>query len=137
MPGVENMDANTSMPEMGNNMMWLTVSQPLINMMGVQGEMLSRMADMAETWGRNRRQDAEATQDAVRRMSESRDANQISAIFTDWMRGTMERASNDLTQYANHAQGMMSAGMAGAKQMQQEGTAAAKEATSKMAKAAE
>lgn len=131
------MDANTNNFDMGNNAMRLTFYQPLISWMGVQGEVMSRMADMADMWGRSRRQDAEATQDAVRRMSESRDANQISAIFSDWMRGAMERASNDLSQYATHAQGIMSAGMAGAQQMQQQGSAAANNATSKMAKAAE
>jgi hypothetical protein len=105
--------------------------------MGVQGEVLSRMADMAESWGRNRRKDAETAQDAVRRMSDSRDANQISSIFGDWMRGAMDRASDDVQQYANHAQGIMSAGMAGARQMQEQGLAAGKQATDKMAKAAE
>jgi hypothetical protein len=117
--------------------MWLGVSQPLISLMGVQGEVFARMADMAEMWGRNRRQDAEAAQDAVRRMSDTRDISEITSIYNDWMRGVLDRASRDISQYAGHAQGIMSAGITGARRMQQEGVAAGQEATQRVAKAAE
>ncbi len=131
------MTPNTNQSDMVNDFLRLTVSQPVMGMISMQGEIMGRLGQMAETWGQNRRQDAEAARDAVRRLSDSRNAEDVSAIYSDWMRGAMERVSNDLSCMATHSQGILQAGLGSAYQMQQSGAAAVDKAGNQMARAAE
>lgn len=126
-----------SVPDMTSSFMWLTASQPMMRWMTIQGEISSRLGEIAATWGQNRLDDAEAAQNAVRRMSGTRDVNEITAICSDWLRGTMERAAREVSQFTSQTQGIVTAGLSGAHHMPQHETATGKDAPQRAAKAAE
>lgn len=131
------MSERHSLTDMANNVMWMTASQPLMNWMSVQGEISSRLGEMAATWGQDRLRDAEAAQSAVRRMSGTRDVNEIAAIYGEWLHGTMERAARDLSQYASRTQELMGTALPIVRPVQPGEMTVGKEAAKATAKAAE
>lgn len=134
------MTANFNLPEMSDHFLRFAVSQPLNHWLAVQGEVYARMGELAESWGRNRVEDAAAAEHAVRRLSDGPDRNQVAAIYGDLLQGTMSRAANDLSQLALHGQAILAAGMSEARQVQDETLTAGQQgqqAATKLAKAAQ
>ncbi|NBC33724.1 MAG: hypothetical protein GVY13_13705 [Alphaproteobacteria bacterium] len=131
------MTANLNLPEMSDQFLRLAVSQPLTHWLAVQGEVYARMGEMAESWGRNRVEDATAAENAVRRLADGPDRNQVAAIYSDLLQGAMHRAANDVSQLALHGQAILAAGLSGARQVTAVTADAGREATVPVAKAAQ
>lgn len=121
------MAGNFGMQEMNDTFMRFGVSNPLIHWMNVQREVYSRMGEMAQSWGQHRMEDAEATRDAVSRLTDSPDANQVAAIYGNLMQGAMERAAHDMSDMVTHSQAIWMAGMSGARDIQNEAMSGARE----------
>jgi hypothetical protein len=111
-------------PEAFNDIIRTAGTQPMMIWLGVQGEMLSRLGEMAEMWGQHRREDGEATRDALNRMSNAGDPSEAASIYADWLRTMVQRLSNDYAQWAGQSQALFSTGMSGLQRMQEQGVAA-------------
>jgi len=121
------MAGNFGIQEMNDTFMRFGVSNPLIQWMNVQGEIYSRIGELAESWGKHRMEDAAATRDAVSRLSDSPDANEVASIYGNLMQGAMERAAHDMSEMVTHSQAIWMASMSGARQMRDEALAGARE----------
>jgi|GEM_PF-2502017 len=111
-------------PEAFNDIIRTAGTQPMMIWLGVQGEMLSRLGEMAEMWGKHRREDGEATRDALNRMSNAGDASEAASIYADWLKNMAQRLSNDYAQWAGQSQALFSTGLSGMQRMQEQGIAA-------------
>ncbi len=111
-------------PEAFNDMLRMAGTQPMMIWLGMQGEMMSRLGEMAEMWGQHRREDGEATRDALTRMSNADNPAEAMSIYSDWLKTMIQRLSNDYTQWAGQTQALVGSGLAGMQRLQKQGVAA-------------
>lgn len=111
-------------PEAFNDMARMLGTQPMMIWLGMQGEMMSRLGEMAEMWGQHRREDGEATRDALTRMSNADNPAEAMSIYSDWLKTMIQRLSNDYAQWAGQTQALVGTGLAGMQHIQQQGVAA-------------
>jgi hypothetical protein len=104
------------------------MAQPVVAMLNAQAGMLAALNDAAANWVTRRREEAEAARDTVEKLAGCRDANEFMSLYGEWMRGTMQRLSDDLGMLGEQAQALYAGSVANTRQVEEAGERAAEQA---------